>query len=54
MTCYDIAAGEYLLFTEVDWRNNIRDPTYVASCYGPSLVNFTDLTEDYDKMDVLR
>ena len=43
MTCRNLAAGDYLLFTEVDWRNNIRDPTYIASSYGPSLAKFEDL-----------
>ena len=54
MTCHNLAAGKYLLFTEVDWRNNIRDATYVASCYGPSLATFQDLTDEHDKMDVIR
>jgi len=54
MTCSDITTGEYLLFTEVDWRSNIRDPNYMASVYGPGVAMMEDITEDYDKEKVLR
>ena len=54
MRCPDITTGEYLLFTEVDWRSNIRDSSYVASIYGPGAAMMEDITEDFDKEKVLR
>ena len=49
----DLEVGEYLLFTEVDWRNNINDDSYTVTCYGQGEVTFEDVTSYNNKISVL-
>lgn len=49
MECHELEAGTYLLFCEVDWVANTQDKSCNITSYGPTKINFEDVTDFHTK-----
>lgn len=53
----EISAGQYLLFTQIDWHrfsHDIVDDTYTVNCYSKEPVTFEDVTSKVRTYDMLK
>lgn len=50
----DIDAGTYAVYVEVDWEKTCyKDCNYVINRYGPGCDGFEDVTESYERSQIL-
>ena len=54
LECEQLDAGDYFLFTEVDWIANTKEKNCNITCYGPTCLMFEDVTESRDKGEFIK